>query len=179
MSNTHDAYLALGAVLFVVGALGFVCRRNLILMLLCSELMLHGVSVTLLAFGRTHGSSDGQAFTIFVLTVAACEAGIGLALVLSLYHGAKTLDVSIWSALREAGVDQPEEEFEALPPDDEQLSHEFPSLTPAGVRPTIDADAPLDGQVWPDEGDYGLPTMFRYGPKSDTQPKSETQEVAR
>ena len=73
-----ERYLAVGAALFVLGALGFLTRRNLILMILSSELMLHGVSLTLVTFGRMHHSQEGQAFTIFILTVAACEAGLAL-----------------------------------------------------------------------------------------------------
>jgi NADH-quinone oxidoreductase subunit K len=177
MTNTHDAYLALGAVLFVIGALGFVTRRNLILMLLCSELMLHGVSVTLLAFGRIHASTSGQAFTVFVLTVAACEAGIGLALVLSLYQRTQTLDVSIWNALRDPGVDPPEEEFELV--DGDESFHEFPALTPAGVRPTVHSDAPLDQQRWPDEADLDRPTTFIYGPKTGRSATPDGPETNR
>jgi NADH-quinone oxidoreductase subunit K len=177
MTQTHDAYLALGAVLFVIGALGVVTRRNLIMMLLCTELMLHGVSVTLLAFGRIHGSTSGQAFTVFVLTVAACEAGIGLALVLSLYQRTRTLDVSIWSALHDPSIDPPEEEFEVVEGDESY--HEFPSLTPAGVRPTVHADAPLDEQQWPDEEDLGRPTTFAYGPKTGRSAAPEKPETSR
>jgi NADH-quinone oxidoreductase subunit K len=76
-----ERYLAVGAALFVIGALGFLTRRNLILMILSSELMLHGVSLTLVTFGRMHHNLEGQAFTIFILTVAACEAGLALALI--------------------------------------------------------------------------------------------------
>jgi NADH-quinone oxidoreductase subunit K len=174
MNHSHDAYLALGAVLFVIGGLGFVTRRNLILMLLCTELMLHGVSLTLLAFGHIHGSSAGQVFTVFVLTVAACEAGVGLALVLSLYQRAKSLDVSLWSSLRDPGVDLPLEEFEELPSSSDESYHEFPALTTAGVRPTVHADAPLGDQTWPDEQDYGRPETFVYGPAGKPESKQKT-----
>ena len=86
MNGDFNAYLAVGAVLFVLGAIGFVTRRNLILMMLSAELMLHGVSLTLVAFGRMHGRMEGQAFTVFMLTVAACEAGLSLSIILSLYQ---------------------------------------------------------------------------------------------
>ena len=78
MTGEYNCYLAVGAVLFVIGAIGFVTRRNLILMMLSAELMLHGVSLNLLAFGAIYGRMEGQAFTVFVLTVAACEAGLSL-----------------------------------------------------------------------------------------------------
>ena len=68
--------LMVAAGLFVLGAIGFLTRRNLILLVLSAELMLHGVSLSLVTFGKIHQNQEGQAFTIFVLTVAACEAGL-------------------------------------------------------------------------------------------------------
>jgi NADH-quinone oxidoreductase subunit K len=126
-----DNYLIVGAVLFVLGALGFLTRRNLIIMVLSAEMMLHGVSLNLVAFSRVHGNLDGQAFTIFMLTVAACEAGLALALVLVLYQRRKTLDVSVWSDLGEELPPRAEEE--ALPPEPD--APVFPRLTPAGKVP--------------------------------------------
>ena len=82
MSGDTGAFLAVGAVLFILGAIGFMTRRNLILIFLSAELMLHGVSLTLLTFGRLHRSLEGQSFTIFILTVAACEAALGQSLIL-------------------------------------------------------------------------------------------------
>jgi NADH-quinone oxidoreductase subunit K len=130
-----ERYLAVGAALFVLGALGFLTRRNLILMVLSSELMLHGVSLTLVTFGRMHNSFEGQAFTIFILTVAACEAGLALSLILALYQQTKSLDVELWSNLHEAELRPPlESEQEELPTAlPEALDH--PLLTPAGVVP--------------------------------------------
>ncbi len=72
-------YLAVGAVLFVLGLIGFLTRRNLILMFLSAELMLQGVALNLVAFSRQHGNLHGQVFTLFIIAVAACEAGIALA----------------------------------------------------------------------------------------------------
>ena len=86
MTGDVERYLAVGAVLFVLGALGFFTRRNLIVMVLSAEMMLHGVSLTLVTFGRVHHNLEGQAFTIFILTVAACEAGLALSLILALYQ---------------------------------------------------------------------------------------------
>jgi NADH-quinone oxidoreductase subunit K len=94
--------LIVGAVLFVLGALGFLTRRNLILMMLSTELMLHGVSLNLVSLSAAHGNFEGQAFTAFLLTVAACEAGLGLSLVLTLYRRRKSLDVNLWSGLSES-----------------------------------------------------------------------------
>jgi NADH-quinone oxidoreductase subunit K len=91
-------YLAVGAVLFALGAIGFLARRNLIIMFLCAEMMLQGVAVNLVAFARYRGNLEGQAFTLFVITVAACEAAIALALILMLFRAKQSLDVSLWQS---------------------------------------------------------------------------------
>jgi NADH-quinone oxidoreductase subunit K len=130
--------LVIGAVLFVLGIVGFLTRRNLIVMFLSVELMLQAVALNLIAFSRAHGNYHGQAFTIFVLTVAACEAGIALVLFLAIYAQRKTLDVSIWHELGEVDIraEEPELEKEAM------LAHPdapagFPVLTPAGREPIV------------------------------------------
>ena len=102
-----ESYLAVGAVLFVLGAIGFFTRRNLIVMVLSAELMLHGVSLTLVTFGRLHHTLEGQSFTIFILTVAACEAGLALSLILALYQKSKSLDIEFWTDLREPELPPP------------------------------------------------------------------------
>ena len=130
-----ERYLAVGAALFVLGALGFLTRRNLILMILSSELMLHGVSLTLVTFGRMHNSFEGQAFTIFILTVAACEAGLALSLILALYQQTKSLDVELWSNLREAELRPPLEGEQEESPTELPQTLGHPLLTPAGVVP--------------------------------------------
>ena len=79
-------YLVVGAVLFALGMIGFLARRNLIVMFLCAEMMLQGVAINLVAFARYRGNLQGQAFTLFILTVAACEAAIALALILMLFR---------------------------------------------------------------------------------------------
>jgi NADH-quinone oxidoreductase subunit K len=146
MSGDTGAFLAVGAVLFILGGIGFMTRRNLILIFLSAELMLHGVSLTLLSFGRMHRSLEGQSFTIFILTVAACEAALGLSLILSLYQRSKSLDVDVWSQLREpdlpASALQRDEE---LPPSEtSKPSRPSPRLTKAGGMPEIDDDFPAE-----------------------------------
>jgi NADH-quinone oxidoreductase subunit K len=138
MSGDVERYLAVGAVLFVLGGIGFLTRRNLIVMVLSAELMLHGVSLSLVTFGRAHGSLEGQSFTIFILTVAACEAGLALSLILALYQRSKSLDIDFFTDLREADLPSPllvEEENQTLfvPPPPMQ----YPTLTPAGLVPEI------------------------------------------
>ncbi len=131
-----ERYLVVGAALFVLGALGFLTRRNLILMILSAELMLHGVSLTLVTFGRMHHNQEGQAFTIFILTVAACEAGLALALILALYQKSKSLDVEIWTNLHEPDLPPPMQEVDRdAPPLRLPEVQEFPHLTPAGQMP--------------------------------------------
>jgi NADH-quinone oxidoreductase subunit K len=125
-------FLAVGAILFALGAIGFLARRNLIVMFLCAEMMLQGVAINLVAFARYRGNLEGQAFTLFILTVAACEAAIALALILMLYKSRGSLDVSLWQELREPGQ-EPTIDEEPLPP----LPREepLPKLTPTGHEP--------------------------------------------
>src|SRR5208283_1888348 len=96
-----ESYLTVGAILFVLGMIGFLSRRNMILMFLSAEMMLQGVAVNLVAFAHYRGNLQGQVFVLFILTVAACEAAIALALVLLLFRRRETLDVSVWQDLRE------------------------------------------------------------------------------
>src|SRR5437763_15368641 len=89
-------YLAVGAILFVIGLIGFMTRRNLIVMFLCTELMFQGVAMTLIAFGRYWGNLGGQAFTIFVLVIAAAVASLALGLVVLLCKRKHTRDAGEW-----------------------------------------------------------------------------------
>jgi NADH-quinone oxidoreductase subunit K len=139
MTGDVERYLAVGAALFVLGALGFFTRRNLILMMLSAEMMLHGVSLTLVTFGRVHHSFEGQSFTIFILTIAACEAGLALSLILALYQKSKSLDIDFWSDLREPELPSPrvleQVEQRAFV---EPAPADYPRLTPAGLVPDLE-----------------------------------------
>jgi NADH-quinone oxidoreductase subunit K len=108
------------------------------MMFLSAELMLQAVALNLIAFGRAHGNFHGQSFTIFVLTVAACEAGVALVLFLAIYQQRKTLDVSIWHELGEIDIhaDEPNLGNESMLAEPE-LPPEFPPLTPAGREPVL------------------------------------------
>jgi len=97
---TLSHYLFAGALLFVLGVVGFVARRNLIVMFLCTEMMFQGIVVTLVAFSRYHLNYHGQVFVIFVLTIAAAEAALALALVVLLFRRRQTLDAEAWSTMR-------------------------------------------------------------------------------
>lgn len=94
-------YIFTSAVLFVIGLIGFLIRRNMIVMFLCTELMFQGAAIAMIAFGRFHMDMSGQVFVIFILTVAAAEAALALALVVLLYRRKETLNAEVWSELRE------------------------------------------------------------------------------
>ena len=86
-------YLALASVLFGIGAVGFLVRRNMLIQLMSIELMLNSVNVLLLAFNRAYpGNHDGQLFAFFVIAVAAAELVIGLSILIAYYRIKKTLD---------------------------------------------------------------------------------------
>src|SRR3954463_522901 len=129
-------YLMIGAALMVLGMVGFLARRNLIVMFLSAEMMLQGVALTLVAFGRYHGNWTGQVFTIVILTVAACEASIALALILILFKRRSSLDVTLWQDIREPG--QPpsaDTAGEAEPIGATPGPESYPHLPPSGIEP--------------------------------------------
>ncbi len=125
-------YLAVGAILFCLGMVGFLARRNLIVMFLSAEMMLQGVSLNLVTFASFRGNLQGQVFTLFIITVAACEAASALALILLLYRRRGSLDVSLWQDLREANQ-EPAVDEEPLPPAVPEAP--LPKLPPAGLEP--------------------------------------------
>jgi NADH-quinone oxidoreductase subunit K len=99
---TINIALLVSALLFACGLVGFLSRRNMIIMFLCTELMFQAAALAMIAFGKVHGDLSGQVFVIFILTVAAAEAALALGLVVLLYRRRETLDSEAWSELREA-----------------------------------------------------------------------------
>ena len=93
-------FLVLSAVLFAIGTAGVFVRRNLITILLSIEIMLNAVNLTFVAVGRYLGSVDGQIITFFVMTVAAAEAAVGLALVIAVFRHRETLNPDALTALK-------------------------------------------------------------------------------
>ena len=91
--------LILGAILFVVGTFGVLVRRNAIIMFLCIELQLNAVNLTFVAFSRLMGI-EGQVFVFFVMTVAAAEAAVGLAIIISIFRHYETVDVDKFNLLK-------------------------------------------------------------------------------
>ena len=85
--------LAIAALLFVIGVVGVLTRRNALILFMCVELMLNAVNLTFVAMSRLHGGTLGQAFMVFVMTVAAAEAAVGLAIVISVYRLRHTIQV--------------------------------------------------------------------------------------
>ena len=94
----HALYLSLA--LFVVGGVGVFLRRNLITVFMCVELMLNAVNLAFIAFSRARGTLDGQVLVFFVLTVAAAEAAVGLAIIIALQRSQDTLDVDAFRILK-------------------------------------------------------------------------------
>ena len=88
-----EAYLMLSGTLFAVGLIGVIIRRNMITVLMAIELMLNAVNINLVAFSHRISSLDGQVFAIFVITVAAGEAAVGLAIIIQLYRLKSTVNV--------------------------------------------------------------------------------------
>ena len=91
--------LALSAILFAIGVAGVVVRRNAIILFMCIELMLNAVNLAFVAFSRMVGI-EGQVFVFFVMTVAAAEAAVGLAIVISIFRHAETVDMKNFNLLR-------------------------------------------------------------------------------
>lgn len=100
MSGGAIEYLVVGAILFALGLVGFVTRRSLIIIFLSTEVMFQGVLINAVAFARHHGNLDGQSFGLFLLVIAAVEAGLALGLVVLLYRRRGTLDAEAWATMR-------------------------------------------------------------------------------
>jgi NADH-quinone oxidoreductase subunit K len=86
-------YLALSAILFTIGTVGVILKKNIISMFLCIELMLNGANLAFVAFSRYLNQVHGQIFVFFVMVVAAAEAAVGLAITIALYRNRNTLSV--------------------------------------------------------------------------------------
>jgi NADH-quinone oxidoreductase subunit K len=94
-------FLFLSAALFIIGMMGVLVRRNLLIIFMCVELMINAVNLSLVAFGWQMNSLDGQAFAVFTITVAAAEAAVGLAIIMALSRRVRTVDVDEIRTLRD------------------------------------------------------------------------------
>jgi NADH-quinone oxidoreductase subunit K len=93
-------YVALSAILFCIGVLGVLVRRNPLVIFMSVELALNAANLALVAFGRRHGSLDGQALVFFVMAVAAAEVAVGLAIIVVIFRVRQRLSVDDLSAMR-------------------------------------------------------------------------------
>jgi NADH-quinone oxidoreductase subunit K len=95
-----NAYLVISAALFAIGLLGVLIRRNTLVVFMCLELMLVASTVALVAFSRYNGTMDGNVFIFFILTVAAAEVAVGLAIIVALFRKRQTVQVDELNALK-------------------------------------------------------------------------------
>jgi NADH-quinone oxidoreductase subunit K len=93
-------FVALSVILFVIGAVGVLARRNAIIIFMCVELMLNAVNLAFVALGRRLGSMDGQVIVFFVMTVAAAEAAVGLAIIISVFRNRETVNADELNLMR-------------------------------------------------------------------------------
>jgi NADH-quinone oxidoreductase subunit K len=95
-----NGYLILSAILFSIGTVGVLTRRNAIVIFMCVEMMLNAVNLSFIAFSKFLGNLDGQIFVFFVMTVAAAEAAVGLALMIAFYKNRESVDVEDMNMLK-------------------------------------------------------------------------------
>jgi NADH-quinone oxidoreductase subunit K len=93
-------YLILSALVFAIGMLGVLLRRNVIVILMSIELMLNAVNLTFIAFSRFHGKVDGQVMVFFVMTIAAAEAAVGLALAVTIFKKFREVNIRFFEHLK-------------------------------------------------------------------------------
>lgn len=95
-----NMYLMLSTILFIIGAVGVMARRNTIILFMCIELMLNAVNLLLVAFSTLHGDTAGQVFVFFIMAVAAAEVAVGLAILSMVYRNMKDIDSDLLSRLK-------------------------------------------------------------------------------
>jgi NADH-quinone oxidoreductase subunit K len=100
IAPTLNVYLVLSALLFAIGFLGVLFRRNTLVIFMCLELMLVATTLALVAFSRFNGTMDGNVFVFFILTVAAAEVAVGLAIIVALFRKRQTIEVDQLNALK-------------------------------------------------------------------------------
>jgi NADH-quinone oxidoreductase subunit K len=138
-------YLLIGGLLFVIGAVGFVVRRNLIVLFLCAEMMLQGITVSLVAWGRYYDDWGGQMLTLFMIAVAACDAALAMTLIVTVSRRSGQLDMVLWQDLREEG--EPAYVDHEVPEERDEPAA-WPVLPRAGIEPEVNEQEQLyRGQV--------------------------------
>ncbi len=97
---TINHYLLLTIILFCIGVAGVLIHKNIIILIMCIELMLNAVNLLLVAFASYHHDSSGQVFVFFIMAVAAAEVAVGLAILILAYNHLKTTDISLFNKLK-------------------------------------------------------------------------------
>lgn len=100
MEVTLNHYIMLSFMLFAIGSLGVITRKNIIIVLMSLELMLNAANLALVSFSRFHNDNTGQVFMLMSLVVAACEVAVGLALVVSIYNKRETINIDVLKLLK-------------------------------------------------------------------------------
>lgn len=95
-----DFYVILATLLFVIGTFGVMIRRNMIVLLMCIELMLNAVNLLMVTFSTYYNNADAQIFVFFIIVVAAAEATVGLSILILAYRQLRTIDISIFNKLK-------------------------------------------------------------------------------
>ena len=95
-----NEFLLLGAALFCIGVYGVLARKNAVMVLMSIELILNAVNINLLAFALQYGDANGQVFALYVITVAAAEVGVGLAVVILVYRNRKSISLDELSTMK-------------------------------------------------------------------------------
>jgi NADH-quinone oxidoreductase subunit K len=95
-----DYYIYLSTILFCIGVMGVLIRRNAIIVLMCVELMLNSVNLLFASFSAYRGDANGQLFVFFIMVVAAAEVAVGLAILVMMYRNTKSVDVSLLDKLK-------------------------------------------------------------------------------
>jgi len=101
LENVNEgAFLLVSAIIFITGAVGVLVRRDPLIMFMCVEMMLNAVNLTFVAFSHRLHSMDGQIFVFFVMTVAAAEVTIGLAIIVAIFRARETINVDVLNSMR-------------------------------------------------------------------------------
>ncbi|MBW7844790.1 MAG: NADH-quinone oxidoreductase subunit NuoK [Bacteroidia bacterium] len=100
IASSQNWYIVLSLLLFCIGVMGVLFRRNAIVILMCVELMLNSVNLLLVTFSSFNESNDGQVFVFFIMVVAAAEVAVGLALLMSVYRNIASTDINVLSKLK-------------------------------------------------------------------------------
>jgi NADH-quinone oxidoreductase subunit K len=101
IGTSLDFFVIVSIALFVIGAFGVLTRKNMIVLLMCIELMLNSVNLLLVTFSKYHGAADAQIFVFFIVVVAAAEATVGLSILIMAYRNRKSIDIELFNKLKD------------------------------------------------------------------------------